>query len=310
MSNNAVMIQSLSKKYGKKTAVTDFSLTLQLGEIHALVGPTGSGKTTILNILAGTVKPSNGTVKIMNKRAGSLEAQRAIGYVPENPLFYSSMTVLEYLVFMGMLSGMSRPVAIARATVLLKQIDLHTFKDKNPLDLTPGMKTKIAIIQSLLSIPSLLLLDEPVKGLDQTARTAILEIIKEFSDLEGLTVLIASAYWQEAADIADRMTLLHEGKILTGGETESIRRLYRQGVFSLQTSDNDRLLAVLQRMTYLRQIIRTEKGNLVVITEHIEQFKRDLPGIVYKLELEMTYFQQEEINAERISQYLLSSKGD
>lgn len=310
MSNNAVVALSLYKKYNNKTAINDFSLTVKQGEIHALVGPTGSGKTSILNILAGTVRPSNGTAKVFNRKIGSIEARKIIGYVPNQPAFYPSMTVLDYLVYMGMLSGVNQLEAINRAIALLKKVDLNTFKDKNPRDLTLGMKMKIALVQSLLSKPYLLLMDEPVTGMDQAGKIAILQIIKELSILEGITVIISSSLWTDVAYISDRMSLLHEGKVLLCGETQNIENLYLQGVFSLQASDNELLLEVLKRMVYLKHIIRTEKGFITVITDEAERFKKDLPGIIYKLELELQYFQQEAVTTECILQYFLVNERD
>jgi ABC-2 type transport system ATP-binding protein len=309
MSEHAVAAFSLYKKYKKQTALNDFSLTVQQGEIHALVGPQGAGKTTVLNILAGTVRPSNGTAKVFNRKAGSLEARRIIGYVPAKPAFYSSMTVLDYLIYMGMLSGVSQFEAASRAIFLLKRVDLHTFRDKKPVDLPVGMKIKVALVQSLLAKPLLLMLDEPVSSLDQAGKTVIMQLIQELSKEEYLSVLITSPLWTDVACITDTITVLKDGKVLMSDQTSRFGRMFQQGVFSLQTSDNDMLLEVLKRMLYLQQIIRTENNLVTVITFEADRFRRDLPGIVYKLKLELLVFRQEEVTLEKISQYLLQQKG-
>lgn len=309
MADWAVTVDNLNMKYQNKIALNDLSFTVGIGDIHALVGASEAGKTTLLNILAGTVRPTNGTGKIFDQKIGSLEARKMTGYVPAKPAFYPSMSLLDYLVYMGMLSGVSNLEAISRGIALLKRVDLYSFRDKKPKDLTPGMRTKIAIAQSLMSKPRLLLLDEPVTGLDQTGRIGILQIIREVSINDGVTIIISSSLWTEVEEIADKVTLLKEGKLLLNRKTSEIGDLYRQGIFSINTSANSLLMAVLKRMGYLRKIIRTEKDTLIVITDKIERFRKDLPGVVYKLEIELFAFQQEEINLESISRYLLASEG-
>ncbi len=310
MSSNAVAAQSLYKKYKKHTILNDFNLTVSEGEVHALVGPIGSGKTTVLNILAGTVSPSYGTAKIFNYRVGSMEARKVLGYVPEKPSFYPAMTVLDYLVFMGMLSGVNQLEAIARAIALLKKTDLNTFKDKNPNDLTQGMKTKIALIQALLSRPRLLLLDQPVEGMDQAGKSSILQLVSELAVAEGITVIISSSRWNDISPISEKMTLMHEGKVLLSGDERAIEELFGLGVFSFQTSDNKRLISILQRLPYLKHIIITEKDLITVMTDESERLRKDLPGIIFKLELELTYFQQEEVTSEKLPYYLSMIQGD
>lgn len=310
MANCAVVVNNLYAKYLNKTALNDFSLGVAKGDIHALVGPAESGKTTFLNILAGIVKPANGTGKIFNEKIGSLESKKRIGYVPAKLAFYPSMTLLDYLVYMGMLAGISQLEAIARAIALLKKVELNSFRDKKPGNLTPGMRTKLAIAQSLMSKPHLLLLDEPVSGLDLTGRMAILQLIQELSVYEGLTIIISSPDWTDVESVADKITLLRQGRVLLTGETSEVRNLYSHGIFFLDTSDNSMLFDVLKRMGYLSQIIRTEKDSIIVITREKERFRREIPGVIYKLEIELLTFEQEDLTIESISRYLPTYKGE
>jgi ABC-2 type transport system ATP-binding protein len=220
------------------------------------------------------------------------------------------MTVLDYLVFMGLLSGVNQLDAIARAIALLKKTDLNTFKDKNPNHLTPGMKTKIALIQALLPRPRLLLLDQPVEGMDQAAKSSILQLISELAVAEGMTVIITSSRWTDISPISEKMTWMHEGKVLLSGDARAIEELFELGIFSFQTSDNKRLLPVLQRLPYLKHIIIEEKDLITVITDESERLRKDLPGIIYKLELELTHFHQEEVTPEKLPYFLTMIQGD
>ena len=297
MANYAVVANNLYAKYLNKTVLNDFSLNVATGDIHALVGPAESGKTAFLNIL-------------FNEKIGSLEAKKKIGYAPAKPAFYPSMTLLDYLIYMGMLAGISQLEAIARAIALLKKVELSSFRDKKPGNLTPGMRAKLAIAQSLMAKPYLLLLDEPVSGLDLTGRTAILRLIKELSVYQGLTVIISSPLWTDVESIADKITLLKQGRVLLSGETSEVRNLYSHGVFFLDTSDNSMLFDVLKRMSYLSQIIRTEEDSIIVITREKERFRREIPGVIYKLEIGLLTFEQEDLTMEGISRYLPAYKGE
>ncbi|RNC29104.1 MAG: putative ABC transporter ATP-binding protein YxlF [Candidatus Dichloromethanomonas elyunquensis] len=305
MFNSAVLILDLYKKIDKEAVLNDFNLTIRQGEIHVIAGSTGAGKTTLLNILAGTVQPTNGTVKIFNKKAGSMEIRKRIGYVPAKPAFYPLMTVLDYLVYMGMLSGLEQTEAISRAVFFLKKVELNTFRDKYPTDISPGMKRKIAIAQGMLSEPSLLLLDEPVTGLEQTGKESILQIIHELVQDRNMTVIVTAAQWTDVSGIADTVTIVHEGRSVLSDETANIRDFFNQGIFLMQTSNNNLLLEALRRTEYLKYIVRSEKDIITVITGQVERLKKDLPGILYKLQLELIFFRQEELNMENVIQYLL-----
>lgn len=309
VANYAVNVNSLSKRYGKKLVLNDFSWKVAPGEIHALVGTDASGKTTLLNILVGIIKPSSGNCKIFAYQAGSMEAKKIIGYVPAQPTFYSSLNLLDYLVYMAMVSGLKQAEAISRAIALLKRIDLYTFRWKNPVDLPSGMKIKIALAQSLLAKPSLLILDEPVSNLEQAAKTSVLELLQELSKEQELTVILSAGHWSDIEKIATKITILKKGRVLLSEDTAVVRSLFGQGVFALDTTDNSKLFDVLKRMSYLRQITRTEQDSLIVITEERERFRKDIPGVIYKLEIELLAFEQKQLTIESISRYLSDPEG-
>ncbi|HHV64232.1 MAG TPA: ABC transporter ATP-binding protein [Peptococcaceae bacterium] len=309
MANYAVNVNNLYKKYGNKMVLNDFNWKVPAGEIHALVGNAGSGKTTLLNILAGIIRPTNGSCKIFSYRLGSLEAKKVIGYVPAQPAFYSSLNLVDYLVYMGMISGLNQTVAISRAKTLLKRIDLYSFRWKKPVDLTQGMKIKIALAQSLLAEPLLLLLDEPVSGLEPVAKMSILELLKGLAGEEEVTVVITAEHWADVASIVDKITILNQGRVLLSADTPVVKSIFEQGVFALDTTDNSKTFDVLKRMSYLQQITRTKQGSLLVITEEIERFRKDLPGVIYKLDQELLTFEQIELTEENLSNYLFRPEG-
>jgi len=308
--NNVATIQGLGKKYQQITALSDFCLQVEPGDIYGIAGPGGSGKTTLLNILAGTVKPSSGTGRICDYPLGSTEARKVIGYVPFKPAFYPGLSVINYLIYMGMLAGVEKEEAESRAILLLKVIELYSFRDKKPHDLTPGMKTKIGIAQGFISKPKLILIDEPVTGLDESGKLAIWQIIREMSRAYGTSVLVSAENWTDIAPLADKIILLHKGKTLLNADTSVISQIYSHTVFSLKTTDNAGLLAAFENLAYLEQIILTEQGEqgvILVIAKEKDPFPRDLPEILARLNIGLLHFSQEEITTDILCRYLLSA---
>ncbi|NLL52806.1 MAG: ABC transporter ATP-binding protein [Peptococcaceae bacterium] len=308
MSSRAVVIQNMSYKYKQHAALRDFNLEVPPGIIHGLVGPASAGKTTFLNILAGTIKAAIGTGKVFNYRLGSKEARSIIGYVPARPAFYANLTVWEYLSYLGRLSGLSKRETAQRINLLLKEVDLYDFRDKIPSDFTPGMKTKIAIVQSFLHSPRLLLLDEPVTGLDETGKQSVLQIIRELSFMHGSTVIISAQNWRDIESITAAITFIDEGKVMLSAEIDEIRNLYSYGVFSLHTSDNETLLDILPRLAYLQHIIQTEDNSIMVMTKAKEQFRKDISEFINSIKAELYYFYEEEVNMGIVRRYLLPDR--
>jgi ABC-2 type transport system ATP-binding protein len=215
------------------------------------------------------------------------------------------MTVWEYLIFSGMLSGLTRSETAQRASLLLKEVDLYSFRDKMPVEFASGMKTKIAIVQSFLACPRLVLMDEPVSGLDETGKQSILRIIQELSFMHGSTVILSARDWTDIGNIAAGITLINDGKLLISAETGEVRNLYSFGIFRLDTSDNEKLLNILPRLPYLQQIIRDENDSVIVLTKAKAQFRKDFPTIIHAIETELIYFCEEELNQEILMRYLL-----
>jgi len=307
MSESAIITQSLGKKYGRISALNDFSFQVEQGDIHALVGSCGSGKTTVLNILAGTVRASGGSGRIFSQRVGSREARKNTGYVSAKTSFYSSLTVMDYLVFMGMITGIGKSEVIFRAEGLLKGVDLYSFRNKKPDALTSGMKKKIAIVQGFISRPGLVLIDEPVSGLDETGKNAILRIIRDLALKNAATVLLSANIWTDVESVADRMTVIDSGKLILSTETNKLGKIYENGVFFLNTSNNEMVIADLQRLPFIKQIIQNEKKELVIITKEKEKFRRVIPGIINDSNIELFSFREEEASLKIITDYLSDS---
>jgi ABC-2 type transport system ATP-binding protein len=217
-----VRAESLNKTYrvgfwGRRVrAVTDLSFEVRAGEIFGLLGPNGAGKTTALKMLLGFVRPTSGHAYIGDERVGSVASRRNLGYLPENPALYEFLRGDEYLVFAGRLSGLSRADARVRSARLLERVGLAGRVDRPIRKFSKGMVQRLALAQALMGDPRILILDEPMSGLDPIGRKDVRDLILELRD-EGRTVLFSTHILSDVEAICDRVGILVEGRLTDCG---------------------------------------------------------------------------------------------
>jgi ABC-2 type transport system ATP-binding protein len=197
-------------------AVEDLSFEVRRGEIFGLLGPNGAGKTTTLKMLLGFVKPSSGSAYIGDARAGTLEARRNLGYLPENPALYEFLRGDEYLVFAGRLAGLSRADARAQAKNLLEKVGLAGRADRPVRRFSKGMVQRLGLAQSLLGDPRTVVLDEPMSGLDPIGRKDVRDLILKLRE-EGRTVLFSTHILSDVEAICDRVGIIVDGRLTDCG---------------------------------------------------------------------------------------------
>ena len=203
----------LSKRYGARLAVDDVSFTVEAGEVMGLLGPNGSGKTTVLRLLTGYLHPSSGTARIagFDVVEAGLAARRYVGYVPEDVPLYSHMRVDEFLAFMGRLKGLvGRPLRDGVASVC-QRLHLSQVRSTAIGKLSRGYRQRVAIAQALLNNPPLLLLDEPTNGLDPRQIIEMRHLIRTLATTH--TILVTSHILGEIEKIAHRVAILLDGRL-------------------------------------------------------------------------------------------------
>ncbi|MET0487072.1 MAG: ABC transporter ATP-binding protein [Candidatus Rokuibacteriota bacterium] len=209
-----VVIDRLTKWYGPWLAVDSVSLDVGAGEVVGLLGPNGSGKTTILRILSGYLRPSAGTARIagLDVVNDALLTRARVGYVPEDAPLYGSMGVREFLVFMGRLKGLTTRAVAGAVEAAIERLALGEVRHVLVAKLSRGYRQRVAIAQALLGDPDLLILDEPTNGLDPRQ---IIEMRGHIRALAGEhTVLVTSHILGEVERIADRVAILLGGRLL------------------------------------------------------------------------------------------------
>lgn len=220
-----IKIKNLTKVYSTGIkAISDLTLNVSRG-IFGLLGPNGSGKTTLIQILTSVIRPTSGSVRILEhdlKKESNL-IKRNIGYLPEYPGVYEDMRGLAFLEYMGNLSGLSKKETRESVKRLLREVDLEKWKDIKIRKYSAGMKQRLAFAQSLLSDPQIIFLDEPTKGLDPMERQKILNKIQTIAE-QGKTIFLSSHLLVEIEQVADYIAILSNGRLLFQAQTKQIKR--------------------------------------------------------------------------------------
>lgn len=219
-----ICAEKLSKFYGGKRALGPVSFTIEEGETVGFLGLNGAGKTTALRILACDLRPSSGTVSIgeVDALANPHEVRKRIGFLPESPPLYQDMTVSDYLHFAGQLRGMSSAAARTRLPKVLDITHLEDVADDAISQLSHGYRQRVGVAQAIIHNPTLLILDEPTRGLDPVQ---IVEMRNMVHDLKkNHTVLISSHILTEISQTCDRLLVLGKGAILAAGTEKELTK--------------------------------------------------------------------------------------
>jgi ABC-2 type transport system ATP-binding protein len=201
---------------GKFTALHDLSIDVQEGEIFGFLGPNGAGKTTTIKILLRLLSPTEGTAKILGTDIREPATRLRVGYMPENPYFYRFLTGEEFLRFYTRLNKIPKEDRQRRIDELLELVGMSHARNKYIREYSKGMVQRIGLAQALMHDPKLVLLDEPLSGLDPIGRKEIRDLIYELKK-QGRTIFFCSHILSDVQDICDRVAILHHGKLLKLG---------------------------------------------------------------------------------------------
>jgi ABC-2 type transport system ATP-binding protein len=217
-------IRHLTKNYGDFTAVDDVSLSVAPGEIFGFLGPNGAGKTTTIRILAGLSLPTSGVVTIdgVDVTKDGLHTKSITGYVPDRPYLYEKLTGRELLQFVANLYGREWRDCEARSMEMLKYFDIDDWVDSRIENLSHGMKQKLVIVAALVHDPRLLVVDEPMVGLDALAQRQVKLLMRKLVG-EGRTIFLTTHTMSVAEAVCDRIAILHRGKIIATGTTAELK---------------------------------------------------------------------------------------
>jgi ABC-2 type transport system ATP-binding protein len=215
----------LVKRFGDLVAVNDISLSVPRGEFFAVLGPNAAGKTTTVKILVGLIKAGSGSARVagFDVQAHPLEARRRLAYVPDFPFLYEKLTPWEFFRFTGQMFGMSDAVIQESAKALIARFSLEPYLNKPIEGLSHGTRQRVAIASALLHNPEVFVIDEPMVGLDPHHARVVKDILKERS-LAGMTVFLSTHQLSVAEEMADRIGIIHQGRLVAVGTRDELRR--------------------------------------------------------------------------------------
>ncbi|MEW6354779.1 MAG: ABC transporter ATP-binding protein [Planctomycetota bacterium] len=205
----------------KKAALKDLDLTIEPNEIFGYVGPNGAGKTTTIKILVGLQRQTSGRASILGKDISDVEARRKIGYMPENPYFYEYLTTEESLHFYGKLCGMTREERRRRVPEMIEYMDIPDIAKLRVGAFSKGMRQRLGLAQAMIHDPEMVILDEPLHGLDPVGRRQLREKIVSLKE-RGKTVFFSSHILSDVEQICDRVGMLFHGELVEVGAIESL----------------------------------------------------------------------------------------
>ncbi len=225
-------VRDLVKRYGTFTAVDHLSFEVYAGEVFGLLGPNGAGKTTTIRTIMDIFKPDEGMVRVLGSPPG--KAQERVGYLPEERGLYRDLKVLDVLVYLAQLKGVSRSVAREKAMAWLERVDLTDWATRKVKDLSRGMQQKLQFVASVVHDPELIILDEPFQGLDPVNVDLLKRLIRELQ-ADGRTIVLSAHQMNLVEALCDRIVLINRGKAVLYGRLDEIKRRYAPHAVRVRT---------------------------------------------------------------------------
>jgi len=271
-----VVADHLSKWYGQVIGLNDVSVSIPPG-ITGLLGPNGAGKSTLLKLLTGQLKPSKGSITVLGEPVwGNPRIFFRIGFCPEQDAFYDRMTGLEWVAGLARLNGLGEQASLAAARAALERVDLMDAANKKIGGYSKGMRQRVKLAQALAHDPELLILDEPLSGMDPIARRRTIRLIKDWAR-EGRSILVSSHILHEIEAMTSSILLINNGRILAEGDVHQIRELIDEHPHTVHVRaarPRDLAREFLTRDDVLS--LKLEQGAIVVETSKPDGFYRYL----------------------------------
>ncbi|MBI5513196.1 MAG: ABC transporter ATP-binding protein [Deltaproteobacteria bacterium] len=223
MSEPVLELKGVSKWYGPVLGLRDVTVSVGVG-VTGLLGPNGAGKSTLMKVLTGEVSPSRGEARMLGRRVPSEEVFRRLGYAPEIEVFYEELTGREFVTALARLGGLDPARAHARAGEELERVGLTAAMDRPLSTYSKGMRQRTKLAQALVHDPEVVILDEPMTGLDPLARAKVLDVVTDLGK-RGRSVLVSSHLLDEVETMTREIVLLYQGQLLAQGNVHVIRAM-------------------------------------------------------------------------------------
>lgn len=230
-----IELDNVTKDFGTTVAVDSLTLRVAKGEIYGFIGPNGAGKTTTIRLMGGIIEPTSGRIRIggIDMRKDPVAAKKIIGFVPDRPFLYEKLTGAEFMKFIGDLYGVERRAITSGAERLLKQFALFDWRHEIIEAYSHGMKQRLVIAAALLHEPEVLIIDEPMVGLDPAAVKMVKDIFRTLA-AHQVTIFVSTHTLGIAEDLCDRIGVIHKGKLLAQGTMAQLNNAAKTGKAGLE----------------------------------------------------------------------------
>ncbi|MCA9921562.1 MAG: ABC transporter ATP-binding protein [Anaerolineales bacterium] len=254
MQKIAVEAVSLTRQFGKKTAVSELNLQVNEGEFFGFLGPNGAGKSTTINMLVGLLRPTGGSARIdgIDIWRDPLQAKQRLGVLPEGMQLYQRLTGREFIQFSGTMYGVPKVDVQRRADELLNLLDLAEDADKLIIDYSHGMRKKTALAAAIIHAPRVLFLDEPFEGIDAISGRAIRDVLRQLRE-RGTTIFFSSHILELVERLCTRVGVIANGRLVAEGSIEQLRAQAETGV-------NASLEDIFLQAVGANNVAETERG--------------------------------------------------
>jgi ABC-2 type transport system ATP-binding protein len=301
----------LTKKYGDAYAIKGIDLDLQSGDLFGFIGPNGAGKTTTMRIIATLLEPSWGEAYVCNHSVHTApkEIRRLVGYMPDFFGVYDDMTVVEYLEFFAASYRIHGDARRNRVDEMLDVVDLDFKRDAFANTLSRGQTQRLGLARTLLHDPQVLLLDEPLSGLDPRARIEMRNLLRKLGEM-GKTIIVSSHILPELADVCNKIGIIDKGELKHNATKAEVIRMVRQHtVLVIQPAKREQLVEIEKLLAGNAKVEGCELGDdamRVVLKSEVEDYS-DLPRLLIQNNIDLRQFSEEELDLE--SAFMALTKG-
>ncbi len=231
-----IELRNIAKTYGSYTALHQLNLSVPAGEVFGFIGPNGAGKTTTIKIIGGILAPTKGTVRIagIDMARDPVAAKQRIGFIPDRPYLYEKLTGMEFLQFTADVYGVTHAVFQEKAFTLLEMFALADWGEELIESYSHGMKQRLIMCAALLHDPEVLVVDEPMVGLDPVAIRMVKNLFRDLAR-KGVAVFMSTHTLAVAEDICDRIGIIHRGRLIAEGTLDDLRKDIKGGASDLES---------------------------------------------------------------------------
>jgi ABC-2 type transport system ATP-binding protein len=278
MTDIVLEAQGLTKYYGKLRAVHNLSLEVKKGEVLGFLGPNGAGKTTSINMLCGLLKPDSGQIYLNKHPVGGnkLKDFNRVGVCPQEIIIWDKLTCLEQIIFIGRMYGLDPKLAKQQSAILLEKLGLEEKKNAYGRTLSGGMKRRLNLAMALVHDPGIVILDEPIAGLDPQTRIQVREFIQSLA--EEKTIILTTHNMDEADRLADRVAIIDYGELLVLDTPENLKQRVGKGdvleINSTHHNDSEKQSMIIEKLASLYEEIDYEVTETSIMIRTLDAVNR------------------------------------